>query len=1071
MPKLSYGPAAKQRVAYLFTVLLDYANDELEMADAKAEEQLERLRSHLSIHWEGDRSLIVRTKLRYLAKLSSLAPGEMTLTTGQIKDGFKYLEQFLGILDDNRASRRGSDTWHFTLTLWSQRWDRDGNLQQLERQWDDRRTSRSKRQQNAQHAHGQEEGYVNPSFRNRTRKGAPEGAITVTSDTNQDDFWQTLCHRDLEQQQRTHLTTNPITSQDGLRFTLAELYVPLNVVQRSENTTDLFFEGKTTQRETTVDQESDETPLISSQELFTYLQRPMVNRVAIVGEPGAGKTTLLQQLAHWVLEQTNDLPIWISLADVEQQSLEDYILQTWLRQALGQYQVELTTVTEFVEQVTKRRVWLFLDAVDEMALPSSMVLTRLAKQMAGWLAQTKIILTCRQNIWDGGKNALTQFETYECCAFSPCESLETFIRNWFFSTPALAEQLWQILNQNQLRQIKSLVKNPLRLALLCRIWSVGQGQLPTTKTQLYGQFVDAIYVWKQDYFPLSLTQQYQLNQALGDLALSAMMQAESPFRFPKAFVYQVFQGHRLELLDLALQLGWLKSMGRSPQTQESSYGFSHGSFQEYFAAQSLSSWPLFWGMDPTLDVASRLRRSLGNCPSDRPVGYGANPLIFKRQWREVFLRWLGRADIANDDKCALLDSLIQFEDQAGGFFAQRAYFLAARGLAEFPDYPQAEALARQLVQWGFSADDVPVPIREGARRALAQTDQGWAIAVIKAFLDQSTHTFERWTAAYSLGKNYEPGNSKAIATLETIIEEINNPHLQMNVARGLGVIDPRNAKAIDTLMALLSGPKAVTQLSVEQSSAEQSSAEQSSAGQSSAKQLSAKAAEFSCKVALRLGQVDPGNKAAIAILVTQIDTLDSEFQKKRAYQALAQISPDHPYLQQFIPEPLTKPLTTRLSHSPQSRPSLERLMGATLAKLEELTQEYAQEHNPRPDRYWHQCLRLAIRLDGYRPGHQRAIAIYLDCLRYAQQKSLLKQTFGQLQRLDEEQIRPVFSMVRDLYKAGAIVWDTNSEPDYRSINRQKMEKIEVERSRFYYRLLWEWADTLGYQTFCNLWQN
>ena len=1025
MPKFSYGPAAKGRVAYLLTVLLDYANDELEVVDDKAEDELERLRSHLTVHWEGDRHLIVRTKLRYLAQLSTLAPGEMELTTAQIKDGFKYLEQFLGILEDNRASRRGSDTWHFTLTLWSQRWDRQGNLKQFDRHWEDGRTTRSKR-------HAPEE-----------KKG---------------DRWQQLCRQDFEQKQRTHLTTNPLTHQDGLSFTLDDLYVPLSLVKRLGDP------------EQGMEEERTEVAVVSPQDFFAHLQQPTVNRVAIVGEPGAGKTTLLQQLAHWVLEHTDGLPVWISLADLESQPVEDYVIQTWLRQALGSYRVDATTIDEFVEQVAQGRVWLFLDAVDEMALPSGLVLTRLGKQMTGWLAQAKMVLTCRQNVWDGGKNALTQFETYECCEFSPSDPLEQFIQKWFHANPQLADQLWQTLNQKQLWRIKSLVTNPLRLALLCRIWSVTQGQLPTTKARLYGQFVEAIYVWKQDYFPTSLTQQYQLNQALGDLALKAMLTPEPLFRLPQSFVYQVFQTHDLRLLELALQLGWLKVMGslatsddtlatrddtlrlasgnasRSPQTQAACiYGFYHGSFQEYFAAQALPSWQCF--LDPSLvPVRSTI--------TGETI---AQPLIFKRQWREVFLLWLGRADVTDDDKCALLDALLTFEDGDGGFFAQRAYFLGARGLAEFPDYPQAQAIALQLVEWGFASGDVPVPIREGARRTLMRTDQGWAIAALEAFIAQSPNTFERWTAAYSLGKNYDPGNSKAIATLETIIDQIHNPHLKMNVARGLGIVDPGNPKAIDTLAQLLADPPVSSQ-------------------------TAAKAAEFSCKVALRLGQINVGNEAAIATLAHQLVTLDDEFQKKRTYQALAQIAPDHPQLQTELTTAVApSPSPSRSSRSPKALPPPEQLMRATLKKLDGLAQERGQN----TDHYWHRCLRLAIRLEGYSPGHKRAIAIYLDCLRHAQQKSLIKQTFSQLQQIDDAQIPQIFGVVRDLYRSGPIGWDNGKAPEAPPLPKREggkgMEskgergksnggKGEVERSRFCYRLLWEWADVLGYPLFCRLWQ-
>jgi predicted NACHT family NTPase len=62
-------------------------------------------------------------------------------------------------------------------------------------------------------------------------------------------------------------------------------------------------------------------------------------RIALIGEPGAGKTTLLQAIAFRILDKNLGLPIWISLADLQQQdgNLEDfkkYLLQKWLETAI-----------------------------------------------------------------------------------------------------------------------------------------------------------------------------------------------------------------------------------------------------------------------------------------------------------------------------------------------------------------------------------------------------------------------------------------------------------------------------------------------------------------------------------------------------------------------------------------------------------------------------------------------------------------------------------------------------------------------------------------------------------------
>ncbi|MEB3229689.1 MAG: hypothetical protein VKJ64_01665, partial [Leptolyngbyaceae bacterium] len=227
MPKLSYGPAAKARVAALFAALIDYGNDAVEADEA----QLERLRSHITSHWQGDRTLIVRTKLRYLQLLTQLACDQPPLTAAQIKDCLKYLEQFLGILQDNRTSRRGSDVWHFTLTLWRSRWDRGENLHQFDQQWQARRTAQPSA--NIPHALASAPKQVKSLAANAGRGDGTDPRATPADQGTPDQltFWRDLIQRDLINRRHTNLTTNPLTAQTGQKLTVDQIYVPLGLVE------------------------------------------------------------------------------------------------------------------------------------------------------------------------------------------------------------------------------------------------------------------------------------------------------------------------------------------------------------------------------------------------------------------------------------------------------------------------------------------------------------------------------------------------------------------------------------------------------------------------------------------------------------------------------------------------------------------------------------------------------------------------------------------------------------------------------------------------------------------------
>ena len=136
MPKQSYGAVPKGRSQSLLFALLDFANDALD-AD---ETQVDRLRGQIETQWQSSERLVVRTKLRYLQNLSRLATPDAPLTLPQIKTALKSFTDFLEILEDNRTITRGSENWHFTLTFWGDRWERDYNLDCFEQAWESRRS-------------------------------------------------------------------------------------------------------------------------------------------------------------------------------------------------------------------------------------------------------------------------------------------------------------------------------------------------------------------------------------------------------------------------------------------------------------------------------------------------------------------------------------------------------------------------------------------------------------------------------------------------------------------------------------------------------------------------------------------------------------------------------------------------------------------------------------------------------------------------------------------------------------------------------------------------------------------
>ena len=209
MPKQSYGAVPKGRSQSLLFALLDFANDSLD-AD---EDQLDRLRGQIETQWQSAERLVVRTKLRYLQTLSRLATPNAPLTLPQIKTALKSFTDFLEILEDNRTITRGSENWHFTLTFWGDRWERNYNLDCFGQAWESRRAG-------------------------GTTQVPPKAKAQKTEPQTQHDWWS-ICRNALS----TRLTSNPLTAVDGMVFELGDLYVPLGVVPNSFSDEDSESEG------------------------------------------------------------------------------------------------------------------------------------------------------------------------------------------------------------------------------------------------------------------------------------------------------------------------------------------------------------------------------------------------------------------------------------------------------------------------------------------------------------------------------------------------------------------------------------------------------------------------------------------------------------------------------------------------------------------------------------------------------------------------------------------------------------------------------------------------------------
>ena len=140
MPRRTLGPTVKNRALRLFEALVSFAKDTGNKGNPD-----------IKIHRKNETSthpkLVIQTQTRYLIELTKEDNYPGSLSKAQVVEALQRMEDFLGILEDNRVKKKGTEERHFTLTLYAP--DLATNLERFNQQWDNKRPEKSKQQEQA----------------------------------------------------------------------------------------------------------------------------------------------------------------------------------------------------------------------------------------------------------------------------------------------------------------------------------------------------------------------------------------------------------------------------------------------------------------------------------------------------------------------------------------------------------------------------------------------------------------------------------------------------------------------------------------------------------------------------------------------------------------------------------------------------------------------------------------------------------------------------------------------------------------------------------------------------------
>ena len=370
----------------------------------------------------------------------------------------------------------------------------------------------------------------------------------------------------------------PLLWENTFKLPLDDVYTKLSIVSR--RITDFRLEDRT----------------VNMFDIFKTLNKGDDSMVLVEGSPGIGKTTFCLKISHdWAnqkIPSESAFPVFKLLLLLKCRDICGDVIDAIVDQLLPMEGKVKEKLVDYIKDVhNQENILVILDGLDELPEAGESHVDKLLSRRM--LPLCYVLATSRQEKGIEVRQKVDFDVILQIEGFTEVDSFE-YIRKHFshlgLDHVAKGERLIQSIRENTF--LHALPSNPLNLLLLCVVFEDYEGNLPSSRTELYHIIVGCLlrrYCAKNNVKAAAddkaLEEQFKESLlALGQLAWRCLQNDRFSFREEEL---AEFERRKKPLAARKLGLVFKEASAKKINPQHE-YHFFHKTFQEYLAALYLA---------------------------------------------------------------------------------------------------------------------------------------------------------------------------------------------------------------------------------------------------------------------------------------------------------------------------------------------------------------------------------------------------------------------------------------------------------------------------------------------------